>query len=193
MSEGEPKVTRRTMLRNAAGGALLLGVAGSAGALLARGRSQRYVWQIDPHKCIQCGNCATYCVLDESAVKCVHAYDLCGRCNMCTGYYESRPGSEPNTGAEHQLCPTDAIIRTPIDGMNYRNFEYSIDEDLCIGCGKCVAGCETQNGSLYLQVKHERCLNCNECTIAAACPGEAFFRVPAETPYYLKAEGKWGQ
>jgi electron transport complex protein RnfB len=42
------------------------------------------------------------------------------------------------------------------------------------------------NGSLFLQVRHDRCKNCNECSIAAACPSQAYTRVPAHQPYLLK-------
>jgi electron transport complex protein RnfB len=35
------------------------------------------------------------------------------------------------------------------------------------------------NGSLYMQVEHDRCLDCNECAIAIACPTQAFYRIPA--------------
>ena len=42
------------------------------------------------------------------------------------------------------------------------------------------------NGSLYLQVMHDRCLNCNECSIALACPTQAFSRIPACTPYRMR-------
>ena len=52
----------------------------------------------------------------------------------------------------------------------------------CIGCGKCVKGCALMNGSLYLQVMQDRCVNCNECAIAVACPSRAFCRVSAERP-----------
>jgi len=38
------------------------------------------------------------------------------------------------------------------------------------------------NGSLYLQVMQDRCLNCNECAIAVACPTQAIGRVPAGGP-----------
>jgi hypothetical protein len=31
-----------------------------------------------------------------------------------------------------------------------------------------------------------RCLNCNECSIAVACPALAFRRVPADQPYLLR-------
>ena len=185
------KITRREALRSGARGAGLLVLGGAAGALIASSRKDNWVWQINPHKCIECGNCETYCVLETSAVKAVHAFEMCGRCNMCTGYYVQQPGSKAGAGAEYQVCPTHAIVRNPIEGKNFRNYDYTIDEDLCVGCGKCVKGCKTQNGSLYLQIKHDLCVNCNECSIAAACPGEAILRVPASTPYFKKGSGTW--
>ncbi|MBL7138671.1 MAG: 4Fe-4S binding protein, partial [Bacteroidales bacterium] len=70
-------------------------------------------------------------------------------------------------------------------------FEYTIDEELCIGCGKCVKGCNAfGNGSLQLQVRQNICNNCNECSIARNCPSDAYSRVPANTPYLLKGFGK---
>ena len=91
---------------------------------------------------------------------------------------------ELDTGAENQLCPTGAIQRTFVEDPYY---EYKIDEKMCIGCAKCVEGCNRfGNGSLFLQIRHDRCVNCNECAIAAACPSGAYVRVPADTPYLLK-------
>lgn len=147
--------------------------------------SEEYVWQIDPDKCVQCGRCATECVLNESAVKCVHSHSMCGYCELCFGYFQ--PGANAlSEAAENQICPTGAIRRGFIEDPF---FEYTIDEPLCIGCGKCVAGCNTfGNGSLYLQVMHDRCVNCNDCAIARACAGDAFVRVPAGKPYLLKHE-----
>jgi electron transport complex protein RnfB len=81
-----------------------------------------------------------------------------------------------------------AIRRTLVEHPYY---EYRIDESLCVGCGKCVKGCTTfGNGSLYLQARHNRCLNCNECSIARDCPAGAWRRVPTERPYLLKAEAR---
>jgi Na+-translocating ferredoxin:NAD+ oxidoreductase subunit B len=141
------------------------------------------VWQLDPAKCVQCGRCATRCVLNPSAVKCVHAYALCGYCKLCFGYFQ--PGATVlDSAAENQLCPTGAIKRRFVEDPYH---EYTIDESLCIGCGKCVKGCNAfGNGSLFLQVRHDRCVNCNECSIAIGCPARAYVRVPANRPYMLK-------
>lgn len=145
----------------------------------------KLIWQIDPRKCVQCGQCATHCVLNMSAVKCVHSYSMCGYCKLCFGYFQ--PGANAlNEAAENQVCPTGAINREFIEDPY---FEYSIDETLCNGCGKCVKGCNTfGNGSLHLQVSHDLCVNCNECAIARACPADAFTRVPAKKPYLFKHE-----
>lgn len=142
-----------------------------------------WVWQIDPYLCTQCGQCATECVLSPSAVKCVHIYALCGYCKLCGGYYPPY-AKEFDTAAEHQLCPTKAIQRNLIEDPYY---EYTIIEELCIGCGKCVKGCTSfGNGSLCLQIQHNRCVGCNECAIARKCPSQAFRRVPRSSPYLLK-------
>jgi len=172
----------------------LLGLSVSAAALTAteglaalRSRRAQRVWQIDPFKCINCGRCATACVLKPSAVKCVHDFTICGYCRLCFGFFRTDPLSL-DTGAENQMCPTGAITRTFIEVPYY---EYRIDEDLCIGCGRCTRGCNRYgNGSLYLQVRHNICLNCNQCAIAAACPAQAFVRLPADRPYVIKHEGR---
>ena len=187
MAEKKDKISRRRFLRTGLRGGCLAGLGVMAGSLLTKAKADNMVWQIDPDKCIACGNCATYCVLEESAVKCVHAFAMCGYCDLCTGYLQPNP-KKLDTGAENELCPTGAIKRTYVEDPYY---EYTIDESLCIGCGKCVAGCNAfGNGSLFLQVRHDRCLNCNECSIAAACPSGAFKRVPADQPYLLKGENK---
>lgn len=180
MPEQDPKPTRRDALRGGIRGACLLGLGGGVGFLATRSRAGDLVWQLDPELCIQCGNCATYCVLQPSAVKCVQYYPMCGYCDLCTGYFDADPVAL-DTAAENQLCPVDAIERKFIEEPY---FEYDILEDKCVGCGKCVEGCRAfGNGSFYLQVRHNLCLNCNECGIAAACPSQAFRRVPVSRPY----------
>ncbi len=160
-------------------------IGGIAGILFTKSSSEETVWQLDPNICVQCEKCSTNCVLPHSAVKCVHSYSMCGYCDLCSGYLQ--PGAKSrDTGAENQLCPTGAIKRTFVEDPY---FEYRINEELCIGCGKCVKGCGSfGNGSLYLQVRHDRCLNCNECSIARSCPSQAYRRIPASKPYILRGD-----
>ena len=189
MDEKKKSISRRSLLESGVRGACLLAVGGVAGLATGRVQAQKTVWQIDPYRCVACGNCATYCVQEESAVKCVHALAMCGYCELCTGFFTPDP-RRLHTGAENQLCPTGAIIRTFVEDPY---FEYTIDEPLCVGCGKCVKGCKAfGNGSLFLQVRHDRCLNCNMCSIAVACPSDAFLRIPADRPYLLKGMGRSG-
>ena len=174
---------RRRFLGNGIRLVLAGSVASIAGISVFNSSAKGMVWQIDPFKCVQCGRCATECVMTPSAVKCVHAYNLCGYCDLCGGYLKPDPNAR-STAAENQLCPTAAIRRKFIEDPYY---EYVIDEPLCIGCAKCVAGCTSfGNGSLHLQIRHNLCKNCNECAIARLCPSEAIIRVPASKPYLIK-------
>jgi len=176
-------VNRRKFLRDGARLTAVAGLGALAGTIALRSQAETTVWQIDPSGCLRCDKCATQCVLPQSAVKCVHTYAICGYCKLCTGYFVPDP-NDLNTAAENQLCPTDAIKRTFIEDPYY---QYTIDEQLCIGCARCVEGCNRfGNGSLFLQVRHDRCVNCNECSIAKVCPGDAFKRVSVNHPYLLK-------
>ncbi|MFN2350944.1 MAG: hypothetical protein ABR497_03260, partial [Kiritimatiellia bacterium] len=81
------KLTRSGFLRRWLGGLSLALVAGLAGATSWKSKRKTQVWQLDPHKCVHCGNCEHACVLKPSAVKAVHAYVLCGYCKLCGGYH----------------------------------------------------------------------------------------------------------
>jgi Na+-translocating ferredoxin:NAD+ oxidoreductase subunit B len=181
------KMNRREFLVRGIRFGVVIGVGGIAAMLARRSVKGQTVWQLDPAKCIQCGGCGTNCVKTPSAVKCVHVYAMCGYCDLCGGYF--KPGTkELTTGAENQLCPVNALKRKYVEDPF---FQYTIDENLCTGCAKCVKGCGAfGNGSLQLQVRHNLCDNCNECSIARKCPAEAFSRVPASNPYLLKGFGK---
>ena len=216
MSHEESPITRRQLMADATRCTALAGIGGLSAWLFYKQSGQAaaacpganatcgecsqaagcrlpQVWQIDPNRCIAsggtpCNGCQTHCVLDLSAVKAVNCFALCGYCDICTGYFPTKD-YVLDTGAENQLCPTGAITRKFIEKQGgVRYFEYTIDEGLCIACAKCVVGCRLMNGSLHLQVRHDRCLNCNECAIAVACPGQAFRRVPAASPRLLRRE-----
>ncbi len=184
-SKSRAALPRRDFLRGALQALAGLSLGGITGLVVGKSAPEEMVWQLDPNICIQCEKCAVNCVLPHSAVKCVHSYSMCGYCDLCSGYLQ--PGAKSrDTGAESQLCPSGAIKRTFVEAPY---FEYTIDEDLCIGCGKCVKGCNSfGNGSLYLQTRHNLCLNCNECSIARSCPSRAWKRVPASQPYILRGD-----
>lgn len=178
---------RRDFLNNGLRLSLALGIGGVGAVMAAKSFGEEMVWQLDASKCVQCGRCATDCVLSISAVKCMHVYDMCGYCDLCGGYFRPE-AKDRSTAAENQLCPTSAIERKFIEEPF---FEYHIDEDLCIGCAKCVKGCGAfGNGSMQIQVNHSICVNCNECSIARVCPSDAFKRVPASNPYLFSGYKK---
>jgi len=183
MNNERDKFNRRNFLHRGLRLTIGLGLAGIGAILAKRATTSNLVWQLDPSKCVQCGRCATNCILTPSAVKCFHVYNMCGYCDLCGGYL--RPEArEMNTAAENQLCPTSAINRKFIEEPF---FEYTIDERLCNGCGKCVKGCSAfGNGSLQLQANHNLCVNCNQCSIARSCPADAWSRVPLSEAYILR-------
>ncbi len=175
--------SRRDFVRNAGKILVALPVIALPVVLSKKVSASGNVWQIDPHKCTQCGQCKTNCVLTPSAVKCTHNFRMCGYCDLCGGYL--RQGTKTiSTAAENQLCPTAAITRTFVEEPY---FQYTINEDLCDGCGKCVLGCKDfGNGSLYLQINQDLCVNCNECSIARNCPSDAISRIPDKVQYIPK-------
>ena len=131
---------RRDFIQSSIRASLVVSVGGIGGLALKNSTGKDWVWQIDPFECNQCGRCATECVRNPSAVKCVHAYDICGYCDLCGGYFI--PGAvKLDTGAENQLCPTAALIRKFIEakeggddkvvvwgtGVASREFLYSVD------------------------------------------------------------------
>jgi electron transport complex protein RnfB len=184
MGESKSK-NRRKFIQDGARLTLAIALGGIGGLSLSKVVKDDYVWQIDPFLCTQCGRCATECVMEPSAVKCVHAFDLCGYCDLCGGYLKPDANAR-TTAAENQLCPTSAIKRKFIEDPY---FEYTIDEDLCIGCAKCVKGCTAfGNGSLHLQIIHDICVNCNECSIARVCPSDAISRVKSSKAYKVKGD-----
>lgn len=181
----EKSYNRREFLNSGMRYSMAFALVGVAGFTVSKLQAGKMVWQIDPFKCTQCGLCATSCVKTPSAVKCVHAYALCGYCDLCGGYLKPT-AKERNSAAENQLCPTAAIERKYIEEPYY---EYIIKEELCIGCAKCVKGCSAfGNGSLHLQIRHDLCDNCNECAIARVCPSDAIKRVSADKPYMIKGD-----
>jgi electron transport complex protein RnfB len=188
--------TRRQMLTQTVRGAGVLSLGGAAAYLSLKADAQGY-WFIDPGKCIDsrlgatgtdvCEACATSCVLPLSAVRAVNDYAVCGRCCICPAYFDVTSQVGEDGLPSQKLCPRDAIERVaigevdPYDPLN-NFYEYTIDENLCDGCGRCVMACKEPAGlgSIRLKVCYDRCLSCNRCTIAETCPEDAYLRKPVE-------------
>lgn len=197
MNEQPAQPTRREVLGQAMRGAALIGLGGAA-AYLTRKAGADGAWQLDPTRCVNsrlgavgvdvCDRCAVTCVLALSAVRAMNDHSRCGRCYICPAYFEIRSAVDKTGLPSQKLCPRDAIKRTPIGEVDPNDpannyYEYTIDEMLCNGCGKCVMGCKEPAGlsSIRLEVRHNLCVNCNRCSIAQACPDSAYERGPVKT------------
>jgi len=188
------KTTRRQFIDRSARIIGFAGIAGAAG-LLARRATGNAVYQVDPFKCTACDLCRTSCVLSHSAVKAVNDFEKCGYCMLCPAYFDVMSHPDEKGIPAGKVCPQDALKRRIVgtvdeDDPNNNYYEYVVDEALCDGCGKCVKACKPPagNGSLRLEIRYSRCVECNECTIQTACPDHAIVRVvtpglpPKESP-----------
>ena len=186
------KHTRREVLGHAARGAALAGLGGVTGLLWLKANAT-FAWSINAERCINsqlgavgvevCEACSTECVLSLSAIRAVNEFSKCGRCYICPAYFQITSAVGPDGLPTEKVCPRDAIKREPIgwidpDDPANNFYDYSIDETLCNGCGRCVLECKEPAGlgSITLEVRHDTCLDCNRCAIAQACPEDAFER-----------------
>ncbi len=176
--------TRRQFLDRSLRVVGLVGLGGAA-LHLSRNAAQDTVFQVDPSKCTACDLCRTSCVLNHSAVKAVNDFKKCGYCMLCPAYFDTQSDPDRKGMPTGLVCPQDAIIRRIVgevdeDDPNNNYYEYTIDEEKCDGCGKCVLACKPPagNGSLRLEVRYDRCVECNTCSIQLACPDDAIIRIP---------------
>ncbi len=179
------KSTRRQFIDRSVRIIGFAGIAGAAG-LLARRASSDAVYQVDPFKCTACDLCRTSCVLSLSAVKAVNDFDKCGYCMLCPAYYDVTTYPDEKGIPTGKVCPQDALKRRVVgrvdeEDPNNNYSEYVVDETRCDGCGKCVKACKPPagNGSLRLEIRYARCVECNECAILIACPDHAIIRLEA--------------
>ncbi len=166
--------------------ARVVGFTALAGAAVVLGKraSAQAVYQVDPSKCTACDLCRTSCVLPLSAVKAVNEFKKCGYCRLCPAYMDVTSMPDERGIPSGKVCPQDALKRRVVgkedpDDPNNNYYEYDVDEVLCTGCGKWVKACKPPlgNGSLRLEIRYNRCLECNECSILVACPDKAIIRL----------------
>lgn len=197
---------RRAFMQKSGAAACAMAI-GGVGITLGRRACSGDSWAIAPNQCINirlgdtgadkvCEACATSCVLPLSAVRAVNDFDKCGRCCICPAYYDVMSPIGPDGLPTKKLCPRDAITRSPIGDVDpydpLNNFyEYTIDDETCNGCGRCVMACKDPAGlgSIRLEVKYDLCLRCNRCSIAETCPEDAYLRVGPEPAPANELEG----
>jgi Na+-translocating ferredoxin:NAD+ oxidoreductase subunit B len=174
----------------------LVGIAGTAGVLVRRAASNT-VFQVDPSKCVACDLCRTSCVLSHSAVKAVNVFNECGYCQLCPAYFDVTSQPDEMGLPTGKVCPQDALKRHVVgkidkEDPNNNYYEYTVDESLCDGCGKCVKACKPPagNGALHLEVRYSRCLECDACSIQIACPESAIVRLPSPGLSPKKSHGE---
>jgi Na+-translocating ferredoxin:NAD+ oxidoreductase subunit B len=180
----DKRSSRRNFLKGCARVAGAAAVVAMGSKLVARADSDK-VWQLDAQTCNFCGRCATTCVRKQSAVRAVNDFTRCGYCYICPAYFDTSTDANPDGTFNKLVCPQNAMRRRlvgkpdPADPNN-NYYEYTIDHSKCNGCGLCVKNCQPPSGNaaLHLEVRHDLCRDCNQCSIAAACPPQAFYRAP---------------
>jgi len=180
------KQDRRSFLRKAGQATCALALGGIAYRVIGQhmnedtaGPRSRYVWQIDPAKCTNCGKCETACVRTPSAVKAVNDQKKCSCCVVCHGHIsDNKIACNQNVNDGEKICPFDAVSRRNFSGEKDGYFIYDIDHDKCTGCGKCAKACNDKGTkSMFLIIRPDLCLTCNACDIASTCPEGAIDRL----------------
>jgi electron transport complex protein RnfB len=143
-------------------------------------QNRRFAWQIDPEKCLACGRCATACVRKPSSAKAVNDPKKCSNCVVCYGHISDTQVDSDKIDTEgKRVCPVDAVQRENFSGGADGLFLYRQDPKRCIGCAQCVKRCnEHGSKSMFMIIRPDLCLGCNECAIAVACPHGAVIRIP---------------
>lgn len=141
---------------------------------------RRCGWQINLDKCDFCGKCSVGCVQKPSAIKALNDQKKCSSGIVCYGYITDKNiPSEQIQHCANLVCPERAVVRTPFSGGASGNFLYTIDQNRCTGCARCVLPCHDLCAqSMFLAIRPDLCLQCNDCTAARDCPHQAIERVP---------------
>lgn len=143
--------------------------------------SHGYGWQIDPAKCTFCGRCETACTRHPSAVRAVNDQKKCSNCVVCYGHIRNRTLPSDRIASDgERVCPHDAVVRTPLSGGLDGAFVYTITAERCHGCARCALECNRHGTkSMFLIIRPDLCLQCNDCSIAHVCTPKAVERIPA--------------
>lgn len=184
----KPDPTRRQFLVRLGRALGITALAGVAARVCLGGRADaefiqpphRYGWQINPDACTYCGRCATACVRQPSAVKAVNDQKKCSNCVACYGHLcDLKTPSAQIATTDKLVCPHGAVVRNHFFGGLDGAYLYTIDADRCTGCAQCARECNVHGSkSMFLVIRSDLCLGCNDCAIARVCPSHAVERVP---------------
>lgn len=125
----------------------------------------------DQEKCTYCHLCTLYCSLAFSAGEAVEFRPSVARIRVAQNEDDSVYAAHVCFQCEEtfclHVCPVeDCITRNPETGI------VEINEETCIGCGKCVKACEY--GAVFLaDGKAIKCEVCDDPLCVKACAAQA--------------------
>lgn len=132
----------------------------------------QYIIQHDPKRCISCGACEVLCQVRNNVSREVRpGILLTVGPQPVEGKVQSRSAFRPCFHCENPwcvaVCPTQAIVKQPEDGI------VVILKDRCVGCRACISACpwrvpqwDAMSGKV---VKCDACLDRVEKGLEPAC------------------------
>jgi anaerobic carbon-monoxide dehydrogenase iron sulfur subunit len=132
---------------------------------------------VDASKCIGCMSCETACSLRNEHVSGRHDSRIHVQLEIFTGDNVITYCRQCKKARCAAVCPVGAITYNAEGGY------WSLDSELCEGCGKCIVACPFH--ALTKSPTTGRVLKCHTCqgdpTCVQACPNGALkFEDPAE-------------
>ena len=123
-------------------------------------------------------------MLSLSAVKAVNEFAKCGYCLLCPAYMDVTSEPDERGIPTGKVCPQDALKRRVVGRRIPTTRTTTTTSTPSTRRGATAAGSASRrasrrpgNGSLRLEIRYDRCVTCNECSILVACPEAAIVRV----------------
>lgn len=125
------------------------------------------IFTFDKQKCTGCGACSVAC-MDQNDIDTLAGETAYRRADMteCSGEWEIRACGclHCRNAACMEVCPAGCFSPDDATGI------VILDNDLCIGCGRCAGVCEHHALHRNREGKMEKCNGCNERVKAGLLP-----------------------